>query len=90
VLAAVLERREMLAGYEAGVLLPKITCPVLLLQADPQHGAVLTDGEIEAAQRLARVEHVRLRGIGHPLHGTHPAEVLAAIAPFVDRLTASR
>jgi hypothetical protein len=36
------------------------------------------------------VEHVRLRGIGHPLHGSHPAEVLAAIAPFVDRLTASR
>jgi pimeloyl-ACP methyl ester carboxylesterase len=89
-LAAVLEGPEvMLRGYDPDVLLPRITCPVLLLQADPAAGAVLRDDEIALAmQLLARPTHVRLSGIGHGLHappgGT--AIVLDALAPFLASL----
>jgi pimeloyl-ACP methyl ester carboxylesterase len=89
-LAAVLEGPEvMLAGYEPRVLLPAIRCPVLLLQADPAHGAVLRDDEVALAQQLlAQSTYVRLSGLGHALHvppsGTQI--VLEAITPFLASL----
>jgi pimeloyl-ACP methyl ester carboxylesterase len=88
ILAAVLEGPTyMLGDDEPEVLLPLITCPVLLLQADPAHGAVLQDFEVELAVRLLPLAtHVRLEAIGHPLHGTHPRQVLDAIKPFLDEL----
>lgn len=86
VLAAVLEGPEiMLEGYEPEVLLPAITCPVLILQADPATGGLLTDREVERALRLLpRPTHLRLDGIGHELHGLHPARIAEAIGPFLD------
>ncbi len=39
------------AGYEMDELLPKIGCPVLLLQADPASGGVMTDAEVRARSR---------------------------------------
>jgi pimeloyl-ACP methyl ester carboxylesterase len=89
-LAAVLAGPEvMLAGYEPDVLLPSITCPVLLLQADPAQGGVLRDDEVALARKLSpHVTHVRLDGTGHPLHGPPGGTriVLDAIAPFLASL----
>jgi pimeloyl-ACP methyl ester carboxylesterase len=86
-LAAVLAGPEtMLAGYEPETLLPKITCPVLLLQADANFGSALPDHEVELALRLLpRASHVKLPGIGHPLHGPPGGTpiVMAAIRPFL-------
>lgn len=86
VLAAVLEGPEvMLAGYDPEVLLPGISCPVLILQADPAAGGLLSDGEVEKGLRLLpRATHVRLDGIGHELHGRHAERILEAITPFLD------
>ncbi|MBV9171517.1 MAG: alpha/beta hydrolase [Chloroflexi bacterium] len=90
VLGAVLAGPEvMLSGYEPRVLLPAIECPTLLLQADPHGplaGGVLRDEEVRLGLALLRHgQHVRLDGIGHPLHG--PAwqmpRVLAAIEGFL-------
>jgi pimeloyl-ACP methyl ester carboxylesterase len=89
-LAAVLAGPEvMLEGYVPEVLLPKITCPVLLLQADPSLDNVLPNDQVELALRLLpNASHVRLDGTGHPLHappgGTRV--VMNAIAPFLDSL----
>ena len=86
-LAAVLAGPEiMLVGYEPETLLPKITCPVLLLQADATFGSALPDDEVDLALRLLpRASHVKLSGIGHPLHGppggTHI--VISAIRAFL-------
>ena len=61
---------ELLVGYEPNILLPAIECPVLLLQADPELGAVLTDDDVELGLRLIRrASHVRLDGVDHALHG---------------------
>ncbi len=85
VISAVLEGAEvMLAGYDPEVLLPAISCPVLILQADPAAGSLLSDGEVgEGLRLLPRATHVRLEGIGHELHGRHAERVLRAITPFL-------
>jgi pimeloyl-ACP methyl ester carboxylesterase len=73
-----------MAGYEMAVLLPAIRCPVLLLQADPSAGGVLTDAEVaEALALLPRGEHRRLDGVGHPLHSTHPELIHDEINGFL-------
>jgi pimeloyl-ACP methyl ester carboxylesterase len=80
----------MLAGYEPEVLLPRITCPVLLLQADPLGplmGGVMTDDDVSLGLRLLKhAQHVRVKGVGHPLNDTQ--RVLQAMAPFLDTLRA--
>jgi len=86
-LAAVLAGPEaMLGGYVPETLLPRITCPVLLLQADPAQGGVLRDDEVALGLRLLpQATHVRLDGLGHPLHGPpeQTPRVVAAIMPFL-------
>lgn len=92
VLEAVLfEREQMLSGYDPYVLLPAIVCPVLLLQADPMEpmmGGVMRDDDVELGLRqLSRGTHVRLDGIGHPLHGPpwQTERVVQAITAFLSR-----
>lgn len=89
VLAAVLAGPEvMLAGYEPHALLPRIRCPVLLLQADPlgplQSGLLSDEGVALGLELLPNPTHVRLEGIGHPLNDA--ASVVAAITPFLESL----
>jgi pimeloyl-ACP methyl ester carboxylesterase len=89
-LAAVLAGPEvMLRGYDPQVLLPKITCPVLLLQADPAIDNVLPDDQVALAMRLLpNATHLQLKGTGHPLHAPPGGTelVMRAIAPFLDGL----
>jgi pimeloyl-ACP methyl ester carboxylesterase len=92
-LAAVLDGPEvMLAGYDPHILLPAITCPVLLLQADPRgplQGGILRDDEVGLAMSLLpNATHVLLHGIGHPLHSpdNQTGQVLEAIQPFLASL----
>ena len=90
-LAAVLAGPEvMLEGYEPEVLLPAITCPVLLVQADARHWSALPDDEVALAlSLLRRVTHVRLDGLGHPLHGPPGGTqrvLQEAFAPFLQSL----
>jgi len=86
VLEAVLEGPEiMLEGYVPEELLPRISCPLLLLQADPANGGMLSDREVESALRLLpRPSHVRLHGIGHELHGSSPQLVFDVISTFLE------
>jgi hypothetical protein len=45
-----------------------LACPVLLIQADPAHGAMVTDEDAEhALSLLVNGRHVRLDGSGHNL-----------------------
>jgi pimeloyl-ACP methyl ester carboxylesterase len=69
-LTALLDRFETTAaGYEMNSVLPSIQCPVLLLQADPTAGGLMTDREVELALPLLdRPRHIRLQGISHILH----------------------
>jgi pimeloyl-ACP methyl ester carboxylesterase len=88
VLVAVLAGPDvMLDGYDPETLLPAITCPVLILQADPAAGAGMSDEEVDLGLKLlpdAKV--VRLQGIDHSLHALHSQEILDAITPFLSQV----
>jgi len=83
-LTALLERFEATAaGYEMDAVLPAIQCPVLLLQADPTAGGLMTDAEVEQAlPLLARPSHVRLEGVSHTLHNERKEPVVTALKAF--------
>ncbi|MFL5760700.1 MAG: alpha/beta fold hydrolase [Thermomicrobiales bacterium] len=84
-LAAVLAGPEvMLDGYEPEKLLPAISCPVLILQADPDAGGGMSDAEVEKGMRLLpRPTLVRLEGIGHELHGLHAQRIFDVMSQFL-------
>lgn len=84
VLTALLERFEATAaGYEMGAVLPAIHCPVLLLQADPAAGGLMTDAEVEQAlPLLAQPGHLRLEGVSHVLHNERKEPVVKALKAF--------
>ena len=85
-LTAILERFDSTArGYEMNTLLPAIQCPVLLLQADPNAGGVMTDMEIQQAwPLLVQPSHVRLDGVSHVLHNERKEPVVTALKTFLD------
>lgn len=82
--AALFERFDQIAaGYAPYTLLPQIRCPVLLLQADPTLGGLMTNEEVDQAlQLLPDPHHVQLAGVDHALHHIHPAPVAAALQSF--------
>ncbi len=85
VLGALLDDFDATAeGYEMDTLLPKIECPVLLIQADLAYGGLMTDAEVERAFSLLRhPNHVKLKGIGHGLHGESKQPVVDAMKDFL-------
>jgi len=84
VLTALLDDYEATtAGYEMDEVLPTIRCPVLLLQADPDAGGVMTDAEVERAlPLLRRPRHVRLEQTGHFLFDPRKEPALCAMIEF--------
>ena len=67
--------------------LPRITCPTLLLRADPECGGMLSlpdaariTGSISSARRI------EFPGTGHNLHATDPGATLAHVLDFLHAL----
>jgi pimeloyl-ACP methyl ester carboxylesterase len=89
VLTAVMDE-TFTAGYEMEEILPAIRCPVLLLQADPDVGGVMTHAEVERAlPLLAQVQHVRFEKTGHFFFSPEKGPALRAIAGFLESLRGS-
>jgi pimeloyl-ACP methyl ester carboxylesterase len=85
-LTAVLDG-TMGAGYEMEKVLPAIRCPVLLLQADPDAGGMMTDAEVERAlPLLAHPRHVRFEQRSHALFLPDKEPVLRAMVEFFSSL----
>jgi len=67
-------------------ILSRVSCPVLLLQGNPELDALLTDSDVETAKRLLpSVEHNNFPLLGHALFMQRPDPVLKAITEFLDR-----
>jgi pimeloyl-ACP methyl ester carboxylesterase len=65
----------------------KIACPMLILQADPKWGGLVTARDVEAARSAnPRTVHVLLNNVGHSLHIHQPGPVLRALANFLGSL----
>ncbi len=73
-----------LDGYDVAQVLSRVRCPVLLLQADPAAGGVMSDADSdEVVQALSSCHRVRFPGIGHQLHRDSPEAVLRALRGFL-------
>lgn len=79
---------EMTIGYEPDTILPQIACPVLLLQADPERGGLMTDGDVERALALLQHgQHTKFPGLGHGLHVEDSEPILRSVTAFLASLS---
>jgi pimeloyl-ACP methyl ester carboxylesterase len=83
-LTALLDRYETtMAAYEMNSIFPGIQCPVLLLQADPAFGGMMTDREVDLAlPLLSRSRHILLHGISHVFHNERKEPIVQALKDF--------
>jgi pimeloyl-ACP methyl ester carboxylesterase len=85
-LDAVLEFDRMHEPYDSERLLPRIECPTLILQADPELGG-MSDEEVARGLALLRDGRaVKLVGMSHALFHPDPEPALRAILEFVETL----
>ena len=84
ILSAILDRfDDTVNGYEMELVFPKIKCPILLLQADPTTGGLMTDKEVQKAlPLLSKPSHIKLLNLSHTLHNECKEPVLAALKQF--------
>ncbi len=69
------------------LLLPKITCPTLMMQADREFGGLMSERDVdEALGKMAQPVHVRLKGVGHPLFLQKLEPVLRPVLQFLSAL----
>lgn len=81
--------REYVEQVDLDGALGRISCPVLLVQADPSHGGLVTDGDAEhVLSLLADGMHVQLEGAGHNLGLSKwlVAPLLRAMTNFLESL----
>lgn len=68
-------------------LFPKVTCPTLLITADPDRGAIVTPQIAEEARRLLpSLKVARISGAGHSIRREQFDAYLAAVRGFLDGL----
>jgi pimeloyl-ACP methyl ester carboxylesterase len=74
------------AGWNPVQILPKISCPTLLLQGNPELDALLTDDDVKLAlQLLPNAKHVKFPLLGHALFMQQPMPILNALTSFLTR-----
>jgi pimeloyl-ACP methyl ester carboxylesterase len=72
------------AGWDPAQILPKISCPTLLLQGNPELDALLTDDDVKLALKLLpNAKHVKFPLLGHALFMQQPKPVLNAMLAFL-------
>jgi pimeloyl-ACP methyl ester carboxylesterase len=80
---------EYLVGFDLDEMLPKITCPVLLVQGNPDLGGMMTDASVDyALAELPDATHVLIEGAGHDLlmNTWKERSLLRALFTFLDTL----
>jgi pimeloyl-ACP methyl ester carboxylesterase len=76
-----------LDGYNFTDVLPKVSCPTLLLQADPSAGGMLIDAEAATAEALIRdCIRIRFPGTGHLIHWLATESLLRMVLSFLESL----
>jgi pimeloyl-ACP methyl ester carboxylesterase len=76
--------RSSHTGWDPERILPRITCPVLLLQGNPELDALLSDSDLALARRLLpRAQHVRFPLLGHALFMQQAKPVLDEVLRFL-------
>lgn len=74
------------ADVEWQTILPRVTCPVLLITGDPDQGAIVTDDAVAALREMVphlEVKHVP--GAGHNIRRDRFGPYLDVVRAFLDR-----
>lgn len=72
------------ADFDADAVLAKIQCPVLILQANPELGGLMSDIAVERIKNhVRRAEVVQFRLLGHALHLQRAQPVIEAVEKFI-------
>jgi pimeloyl-ACP methyl ester carboxylesterase len=82
---------EYVAKLDLDTALRQITCPVLLLQADPSHGGIVSDSDVDhALSLLPDGQYAQLNGASHELglDTWEVAPLLQAVTDFLEMLSA--
>ncbi|MGZ4789911.1 MAG: alpha/beta fold hydrolase, partial [Terriglobales bacterium] len=67
--------------------LPNVKCPVLLMQADPRMGGLMSDDDVmQARELLPDSMHIRMDGLGHSLQMAEAAPVLRVLTNFLNAM----
>jgi pimeloyl-ACP methyl ester carboxylesterase len=75
---------QWLDGYDLEAIAAKIDCPVLLIQADPKFGGMLTDFEAnQFASRTANCHLRKFEAAGHLIHASHAEGLANEITAFL-------
>ena len=70
--------------FDGEALMARISCPTLLMQANPELGGLMSDRELNRAmQLLAKPKLQKFPLLGHALHLQQPQPVLRAITTFL-------
>jgi pimeloyl-ACP methyl ester carboxylesterase len=78
---------EWLKGYDLDGILKRVTCPVLLLQADMAAGGMLTDSDAGRLEtQLADCTRIKLTGAGHLIHWMQTGTTLRLVTAFLESL----
>ncbi|RLS36216.1 MAG: alpha/beta hydrolase [Planctomycetota bacterium] len=76
-----------LEGIDWPAVLRGVTCPALVLRADPARGGMLPDGDFLALREtLPDITAIDLTGIGHNAVGQQPDIVPKYVIPFLETL----
>jgi pimeloyl-ACP methyl ester carboxylesterase len=74
-------------GFEIEQILPRIQCPTLIIQGDPNRHGLITDAQAQTALRLLpNGTLVKLDGIGHGLYYEKLEPVVQVVQEFLARL----
>jgi pimeloyl-ACP methyl ester carboxylesterase len=78
---------RMAQNFDLQALLPRVSCPVLLLRADPAQGGRITDQDEEAGlSAFQDAAVVRFPGVGHPIATTTPNVYVRVVSDFLESL----
>jgi len=79
--------RETWKLYDYNIFLPKIACPVLLLQASEELGGVMTDSDVELAEEyIEYLVHMKFEDIDHGLFASKTEPILKVVMDFLELL----
>jgi pimeloyl-ACP methyl ester carboxylesterase len=86
VLTAVIENRSI-ENYDLGERLRSLSCPILMLQGNPELGGALTDLEARwAASLIPDCTHVSLPNVGHNVHTGEASTYVHLVTSFLESL----
>lgn len=79
--------QDWLRGYKWMEAAQNLDVPVLLFQADPERGGMLTDADVALLkQQIRDLTTVRFPGVGHQIHTLAREEYLSALGGFLESL----